>query len=278
MSKGQAERLSKQHEQSGGPKGIFGRSAQTHDDAVKEASKSVFKLLKKAFPEFTFRHRYELTKKEINDELKTIDSQLGKTLCVKNAKIKPDGGIIEVKDKKGKWRIILVAEAKHQGKDVENIKAGKKVGKNKDQDLMVAGNAIERVHKNINEIRNIMLTEKHFPYIVFLQGSNFSIETLDVLAPNGRHVKIKHDSGAMNRIDRVTAANYSMSINKNHCKNIFININGFDIMLQSTSIYTRCDPWEQAEMIELMVKTTETSLNILWEQLEESVLKRIDIA
>ena len=38
------------------------------------------------------------------------------------------------------------------------IRAGIKQGKNKDADLMVAGNAIERVHKNIQENRNFMLT------------------------------------------------------------------------------------------------------------------------
>ena len=60
--------------------------------------------------------------------------------------------------------MVLVGEAKFQGKDVENVKAGVLVGTNKDQDLMVAGNAIERVYKNINEIRNFMLDEFHFPY------------------------------------------------------------------------------------------------------------------
>lgn len=69
---------------------------------------------------------------------------------------------IEVKDKNGKWRIVLVCEAKHQGKDIENITKGILVGKNSNQDLMVAGNAIERSHKNINEIRNIMIDEKAF--------------------------------------------------------------------------------------------------------------------
>ena len=206
----------------------------------------------------------------LNDELNKIDSRLGKTLYVKNAKIKPDGGIIEVEDDKGKWRIILVVEAKHQGKDVENIQAGKKVGKNNDQDLMVAGNAIERVHKNINEMRNIMIKENHFPYVVFLQGSNFSTKTLDVLAPDGRCVKIKPDSGEMNRIDRVTAANYSMSINQNHCENIFIKKNGSYMMLQATSIYARCEPWEEEEMIEIMMQVAETSLSILSKQLSEN--------
>ena len=82
---------------------------------------------------------------------------IGQTLFVSKANIKPDGGIIEVKDDQGKWRVILVTEAKYQGKDISNIERGILVGKNKDQDLMVAGNAIERSHKNISEIANLML-------------------------------------------------------------------------------------------------------------------------
>lgn len=129
MSKGQTDRLSEQQQKSGGPKGIFGKNAQVHEVSVAEATDSVFDRLKKAHPQSKFRHRTKISKKEINDELNKIDSRLGKTLYVENAKIKPDGGIIEVEDDKGKWRIILVVEAKHQGKDVENIQAGKKVGK-----------------------------------------------------------------------------------------------------------------------------------------------------
>ena len=52
-----------------------------------------------------------------------------------NSSIKPDGGIIEVKDDLGNWRIILVTEAKHQGKDIENIKKGILVGKKNNQGL-----------------------------------------------------------------------------------------------------------------------------------------------
>ncbi|BAZ84982.1 type II restriction enzyme EcoRI homolog [Dolichospermum compactum NIES-806] len=47
---------------------------------------------------------------------------------------------------------------------------GLKIGK---KDLMAAGNAIERSHKNISEIANFMLSESHFPYILFLEGSTF---------------------------------------------------------------------------------------------------------
>lgn len=67
---------------------------------------------------------------------------MGQTLFVENANIIPDGGLIEVKDDNNNWRVILVSEAKHQGKDIENIEKGKKVGANNSQDIMTAGNAI----------------------------------------------------------------------------------------------------------------------------------------
>ncbi|WQX04473.1 hypothetical protein E5P77_06665 [Helicobacter pylori] len=57
-----------------------------------------------------------------------LDSELGRTLFVQSSKIKLDGGIIEVKDD-GNWRVILITEAKHQGKDMENIQKGILVGK-----------------------------------------------------------------------------------------------------------------------------------------------------
>ncbi|MHB1532951.1 EcoRI family type II restriction endonuclease [Acidithiobacillus sp.] len=263
MSKRQTGRLTDQHISSGGASGIFGEDAQVHDKFVGRASLNVFEKLKQEYERYQFRLRPALNKQEINEKLHSIDKRLGETLYVKDSKIKPDGGIIEVLDKDGKWRVVLVSEAKFQGKDVENIKAGVLVGKNNDQDLMVAGNAIERVYKNINEIRNFMLDEYHFPYVVFLQGSNFATETVQVFRPDGSFVEIRHDSGAMNRIDRVTAANYCMKINRNYCKNIFIGHNKSSIMLQAASIYARCDPWKEDEMQQIMIDIAKTSIGIL---------------
>jgi type II restriction enzyme len=263
MSKRQTERLTNQHISSGGSTGIFSEDAQTHDKSVGRASLNVFNQLKQDYPKYTFRFRSSLRKEEINEKLRSIDQRLGETLFVKDSKIKPDGGVIEVLDKEEKWRIVLVGEAKFQGKDVENIKAGVLVGKENNQELMVAGNAIERVYKNISEIRNFMLDECHFPYVVFLQGSNFATETFQVFRPDGTFVEIRHDSGSMNRIDRVTAANYCMKINHNYCKNIFIAHNKSSIMLQAASIYARCDLWEDEEMQKIMLEIARTSLGVL---------------
>ena len=264
MKKKQTDRLTIQHIKSKGVEGIFEEAAQNHDGSVNEVSKLVFDILKNSYEGLTFRYREKIEKKEINAKLHDIDERLGVTLFVENSSIKPDGGIIEVKDKNGDWRIILVSEAKHQGKDIENIKKGILVGKNKDQDLMVAGNAIERSHKNINEIRNIMVGEKHFPYVLFLQGSNFLTEPMVVVRPDGRKVELRHDVGSLNRIDRLTAANYSMPINVNSCENIFITTeDGKKVMLQSVSIFTKPTSWTAEEMIPIMIDVAETSLRVL---------------
>jgi type II restriction enzyme len=263
MKKKQTYRLSTEKVSGQGPKEIFGKNAQIHDKSVNNFSKAVFETLKNDFPNLEFRFRDSIDKKEINEKLNSVDSRLGVTIFVGKAEIRPDGGVIEVKDKNGKWRIVLVCEAKHQGKDIENISKGILVGKNNNQELMVAGNAIERSHKNINEVRNIMIDEKHFPYILFLQGSNFLTEPITVKRPDGTETTLKHDGGSLNRIDRLTASNFSLPINQNSCGNVFISIDGKSVMLQAVSIYTKPTEWSIEEMLPIMMDVSITSLRIL---------------
>lgn len=189
--KNQSKRLTNQHKESKGVVGIFGDEAKSHDRTVGKISLFVIEQLEKQFPQLSFQYKTSIKKEEINEALKKIDPELGQTLFVSNSSIIPDGGIIEVKDDNGNWRIVLVSEAKHQGKDIENIKAGKLVGAKNDQDLMAAGNAIERFHKNISEIANLMLSESHFTYGLFLEGSNFLTETISIKKTDGRVVTIE---------------------------------------------------------------------------------------
>jgi len=263
MAKKQTDRLRIEKVRGQGPKEIFGANAQIHDKSVNSFSKAVFETLKTDFPNLEFRFKDKIRKKEINEKLNAVDARLGVTIFVENASIKPDGGIIEVKDKDDKWHIVLVCEAKHHGKDIENIRKGVLVGKNNNQELMVAGNAIERSHKNINEVRNIMIDEKHFPYILFLQGSNFLTEPITVTKPDGTEVILKRDVGSLNRIDRLTSANFSLPINQNSCENIFITIDGKSVMLQAVSIYTKPTEWTVEEMLPIMMDVSTTSLRIL---------------
>lgn len=193
MKKGQSNRLTEQQKEGQGSITIFHKDAQIHDKEVGNTSLFVIKQLEYEFPMLKFRYRKDLSKKEINEALQKIDSYLGQTLFVESASIRPDGGLIEVQDDNGNWRVVLVSEAKHQGKDIENIQAGKLVGKKNNQDLMAAGNAIERAYKNVNEIANFMLAERYFPYILFLEGSNFLTQNVTVTRPDGRKVTLVYN-------------------------------------------------------------------------------------
>lgn len=272
----QSNRLTAQHKLSQGVIGIFGDYAKAHDLAVGEVSKLVKDALSEEYPQLSFRYRDSIRKTEINESLKKIDPELGGALFVSNSSIKPDGGIVEVKDDNDEWRVVLVTEAKHQGKDIINIKNGVLVGKGNDQDLMAAGNAIERSHKNISEIANFMLLESHFPYILFLEGSNFLTENISITRPDGRVVNLEYRSGMLNRLDRLTAANYGMPINSNLCVNRFVKHKDKSIMLQAASIYTQGDggEWDPKIMFEIMFDVSTTSLRVLGRDLFDQLTSK----
>lgn len=272
----QTNRLTTQHLANHGVDGIFGELAKKHDGNVGEIAGLAVKKLEKDFPGLQFRHRMTMRKSEINTKLKEIDDYLGQVLFLPQAEIRPDGGLIEVLDDENEWRVVLVTEAKYQGKDIENIRKGVLVGKNKDQDLMAAGNAIERSHKNVQEIANFMLGEQHFPYILFLEGSNFLTETISVVRPDGREVTLHYDSGSLNRIDRLTAVNYSMPINTNLCENRVVTSKGQAIMLQAASIYTqgKGGEWDGADMLAIMLEVATTSIKVLASDLFNQVISK----
>ena len=272
----QSDRLTIQQKAADGVIGIFDEYAQLHDKEVSNTSSIVMKKLQEEFPQLQFRYRKDLSKKEINQALQKIDKCLGQTLYVPNARIKPDGGIIEVLDDLGNWRVVVVSEAKYQGKDIENIKKGVLVGKNNDQILMAAGNAIERAHKNICEIANFMLTEPYFPYVLFLWGSNFLTQNVTITRDDGSEYTISYVDGTLNRLDRLTAANYGMPINTNLCENKFVSSNGLNIMLQAVSIYTRGDGerWNNKDMVDIMLEIARTSLRMIGKDIFNQLTKR----
>ena len=120
-------------------------------------------------------------------------------------------------------------------------------------------------YKNIDEIANFMLAERYFPYVLFLEGSNFLTQNITVTSPYGRQVTLTYNDGMLNRIDRLTAANYGMPINTNLCENRFVKCNGTTIMLQAASIYTKGDGghWNNEDMVEIMLEVARTSLKML---------------
>ncbi len=150
------------------------------------------------------------------------------------------------------------------------------MGTGNNQDLMAAGNAIERSHKNISEMANFMLSESHFPYVLFLEGSNFLTETISIKRPDGRVVTLEYNSGMLNRLDRLTSANFGMPINSNLCKNKFVKHKDKTIMLQATSIYTQGngEKWDKKKMFDIMLAISKTSLQILGSEIFTQITKR----
>jgi len=246
------ERLRETHTDFGGGQGIYGQEAKTHDKKTGDAAKYVFNILEETFPSLHFRHRFKIPKEEINSKLNHIDLRLGVTQFVSTSSVKPDGGVIEVMDVHGGWRPILIGEAKKQGTNVERIKEG--LGK------QAQGNAIERTHKNIAELKNYMLRENYFPYVVFMHGSDLTTETLRVPEPSGEIFELKPTSIP----DRLTAASYGMPVNVPYCRNLFAeNFDGSKIMLQIASLYMRNDPWTEKEMIDVMIEIAQEALTCL---------------
>lgn len=74
VQKNQSDRLTSQHKKSKGVDGIFGEEAKQHDDIVSNVEKKVMELLKKHYPQLSFRYRSSIEKKEINAALKSVDS------------------------------------------------------------------------------------------------------------------------------------------------------------------------------------------------------------
>lgn len=103
----------------------------------------------------------------------------------------------------------------------------------------------------------------------FLEGSNVLTETIKITRPDGREVVLEYDSGMLNRLDRLTAANYGLPINTNLCKNRFVHHKDKTIMLQAASIFTQGngERWAADQMFNIMLQIAKTSLQVLFSDL-----------
>ena len=78
-------------------------------------------------------------------------------------------------------------------------------------------------------------------------------------------MNLEYNSGMLNRLDRLTAANYGMPIDTNLCVNKFIKHKNRTIMLQAASIYSQGngERWDTKKMYEIMLEISTTSLKVL---------------
>lgn len=101
------------------------------------------------------------------------------------------------------------------------------------------------------------------------------LQDIEVMRPDGSSYTLHYDTGILNRLDRLTAANYGMKINTNFCKNKFVFCNNRTIMLQAASIYTQGNGghWTNKDMIQIMLDVANTSLSMLGNHLFKQLTK-----
>lgn len=152
----QGDKLSQRHIRDGGGKSINTQEAKIHDVKVKDVMEKVFQDLQTKYPD----QRFTLRKTILQSE---IANQFNSHFHSSNPKssIKPDGGILFLND----TIPLLSTEAKKQGTNQKRCEQGLK--------KQVMGNAIERSHKNYNEIKNLFDPYPYTGYILFGYGCDF---------------------------------------------------------------------------------------------------------
>ena len=267
---GHSKGLSERQTRDGGGRSIFNTEAKKHDKRCEEVSiLLVLPDLQKKHPHLNIKRWWKLEKAAIHQALGELDKDLGQHQHHESSYIQPDGGIIVVEDKTGKWRPILITEAKVQGTNVTRIERGlKKQG---------TGNALERATKNIAEVRNFMIDENHFPYVLFGHGSDLAREAITVVTKKPLDPKAKLAVGTVTILkpptipDRITSANYGLPCNEILVHNRWIKrTEGRETMLQPASLYMRLEPWNNEEMYDIMMKIALLSLQILGSELPEA--------
>jgi len=132
---------------------------------IVQALEIVVERLKVSFPQITLEHSFAVFLKDIIHPLQESfpDVEFGNVLTT--SFMKPDGGILYLKDLDGNNFPILISEAKNQGtNDMRAIEG---------LNPQAMGNAIERLGKNVIGFRTYLLTENIFPFVCFGYGYDF---------------------------------------------------------------------------------------------------------
>ncbi len=152
--------------------------------------------------------------------------------------MKPDGGILCIESLKNDGSIypILISEVKNQGTNDLRLKEGK--------DIQAAGNAIERLGKNVIGFRAALLHENIFPFVCFGYGYDFR---------QGSSI-----------LDRVTTIGMFGKLNKTYLND---EESG---KFNRGSFYFRRQEWEVDEMFEVMKDISERSIFYYFSKYGES--------
>ena len=197
------------HTRDGGGKAINTLESKIHDFKVGDVMRKLCENLEVKYPE-----RNIILKKTIPQT--DISKHFNQSYTTSNPKssIKPDGGILFIDDIP-----ILSTEAKKQGTNNLRCQEGLK--------KQAMGNAIERAHKNYNEIKNLFHPYPYTGYILFGYGCDFQ---------QGSSI-----------VDRLSAMTYYDSFNTLHIKDTIVQTKIGDIEFierqKKASVYLQVEPF-----------------------------------
>ena len=145
-------------------------------------------------------HETQWKLRDIVEELRSAFPDIEFDCKFPNTAMRPDGGVLSLRDQEERLRPILITEVKNQG--TSDLR--KAEGKNP----QARGNAIERLGKNVIGFRTAMLTEQIVPFICFGYGCDFAedspildrVTTIAMFGPLNRiNVVNQGESGMFNR-------------------------------------------------------------------------------
>lgn len=150
----QSDLLRKRHTRDGGGKNISSKKSKKQEHKVTSSTKAILTTLQAEYPTLDFYF-----------EKAIMLSAFRKNIENEKSYISPDGGFIFVRLEDGKKICVFSSESKHQGTNDKRIAEGLKP--------QAKGNAIERAHKNFNEIDLLLESQKTFPFLVCCSGYDF---------------------------------------------------------------------------------------------------------
>lgn len=212
----------------------------------KEQEKGLVRALMRVFSDIKNQYGVKLSHSktwylsDIVSDLKGIYPDVKFFYKFDTSYMKPDGGIIFLKDKKNKSFPILISEAKNQGTNDLRAQEGKS--------KQAQGNAVERLGKNVIGFRTAIMHESIFPFVCFGYGCDFDDES--------------------SILDRVITISMFGELNKTRLYN-----EGSHQQFNRGSFYFRNDVWSEEEMYSIMFDIASRSILYYFSKYKEEVFK-----
>lgn len=205
---------------------VINLTSKKQEERVGQALFSVVEKLETRYGNI-FHHEKSWKLKDVVEKLRNNYPEVDFHYYFDTSTMRPDGGILSVRDIQNNHYPILIVEVKNQGTNTFRKAEGKPI--------QAKGNAIERLGKNVIGFRAALLGEKITPFVCFGDGCDFS-----------------PDSSILDRV--VTIAMFG-NLNK-----VCVLNQGNESLFNRGSFFFREEPWEVKDMSEIMFDIAKRSI------------------